>query len=292
MSARRFDVYAPLQDFYWSGNDFDLSPGIKIKRFAQTPDLSGLDNHVSKDEWERATNSDHWLTFQWIDGAVPSPAEVVNLVLLSLWLVKPIRSQIALRFEIGRDAAANEQNRQRLLDRFAWVPGTIDSDTQDSDLRLASSFYASLEALCRTRGRLNNAMILTVAGCWSHGWQTALICYAAAAETILNYATGRGLTRRLGTSYACLVESDATHRDAAFKEFVALYSARSDIVHGRMHDIPQDDRLPTLVRFQNVLRKLWQTVLSSKQITGILEGTDAQREPYLQSVQRGYVAPA
>ncbi|MGH8750853.1 MAG: hypothetical protein ACREUV_04010, partial [Burkholderiales bacterium] len=60
----------------------------------------------------------------------------------------------------------------------------------------------------------------------------------------------------------------------------------------RMHDIPQDDRLPTLVRFQNVLRKLWQTVLSSKQNTGILEGTDAQREPYLQSVQRGYVAPA
>ena len=292
MSARRFDVYAPLQDFYWSGNDFDLSPRIKIKRFAQTPDLSGLDNHVSKDEWERATNSDHWLTFQWIDGAVPSPAEVVNLVLLSLWLVKPIRSQIALRFEIGRDAAANEQNRQRLLDRFAWVPGTIDPDTQDSDLRLASSFYASLEALCRARGRLNNAMILTVAGCWSHGWQTALICYAAAAETILNYATGRGLTRRLGTSYACLVESDATHRDAAFKEFVALYSARSDIVHGRMHDIPKDDRLPTLVRFQNVLRKLWQTVLSSKQLTGILEGTDAHREPYLQSVQRGYVAPA
>lgn len=76
ISTRRFDVYAPLQDFYWPGNDFDLSPGLKIKRITQTPDLSGLENHVSRDEWERATNSDHWLTFEGIDGAVPSPAEV------------------------------------------------------------------------------------------------------------------------------------------------------------------------------------------------------------------------
>ena len=292
MTTRRFDVYAPLQDFYWAGKDFEFSPGLTIKRFDVTPDLSGLDAYVSKSEWERVTNSDHWLTFQWVDGAEPSPAEVINLVLLSLWLVKPIRAQIALRFEIGREDAANAKTMSRLLDRFAWIPGTIDPDITDGDLHLASSFYSSLEPLCRARGRLNNAMVLTVAGCWSHGWQTALICYAAAAETILNYATGRGLTRRLASCYACLVESDATRRDAAFKEFVDLYSARSDIVHGRMHEIAKDDRLPMLVRFQNVLRKLWQTVLSSKQLTETLEGTDVQREPYFQSIQRGYVAPA
>lgn len=291
MNTRRFDIYAPLQNFYWPGQDFELSPGLTIRRFAQTPDLAGLHAQVSKDEWESATNAHHWLTFQWIDGVVPSPAEVVNLVLLSLWLAKPVRSQIALRFQIGREAAAGEQSRQRLLDRFAWVPGTIDPSIEDSDLNSASLFYTAFETLRRAHGRLNNAMVLTVAGCWSHGWQTALICHAAAAETILTYATGRDLTRRLATSYACLVESDAMRRDAAFTEFRTLYSARSDIMHGRMYNIAKDDRLPILVRFQNVLRKLWQTVLSSRKVISILESSDAAREAYFQAVQSGYAAP-
>ena len=289
--TRRFDIYAPLQDFYWPGGDFSFSPGVTVKRFDEPPDLSGLQSFVSKPEWERATDSDHWLTFQWVDGVEPFPFEVINLVLLSLWLVKPIRSQVALRFEIGREDAANEKTMSRLLDRFAWIPGTIDPDIADDDLRRASSYYVALETLCRARGRLNNAMVLTVAGCWSHGWQTALICHAAAAETILTCATGRGLTRRLATSYACLVAPDAPSRDAAFREFVSLYSARSDIVHGRMHNIAKTDTLPTLLRFQNLMRRLWSAVLSSKKLASALELDDAGREAYLTRVQTGYTAP-
>lgn len=177
------------------------------------------------------------------------------------------------------------------MDRFAWIPGTIDPDITDDNLRLASSHYLALEALCEARGRLNNAMVLTVAGCWSHGWQTALICHAAAAETILTYATGRGLTRRLGTSYACLVASDTAGRDAAFKEFVSLYSARSDIVHGRMHNVAKADTLPTLLRFQNLLRRLWSVVLASGPLTAALELDDIGREAYLTPIQSGYTAP-
>jgi hypothetical protein len=288
---RRFDVYAPLQDFYWPGGDFSFSPNLALKRIDDVPDLSGLESSVSKPEWQRATNSDHWLKFQWVDGAEPSPSEVINLVLLSLWLVKPIRSQVALKFEIGREDAANERTLSRLLDRFAWIPGTIDPDIADQDLRLASTYYSALEPLCRARGRLNNALVLTVAGCWSHGWQTALTCHASAAETILTYATGWGLTRRLGTSYACLVESDSPSRDAAFAEFVSLYSARSDVVHGRMHNIAKTDTLPTLLRFQNLMRRLWSAVLTSKHHVSALELDDPGREAYLTEVQSGYTPP-
>ncbi len=162
--TRRFDVYAPLQDFYWPGEDFSFSPSLALKRINDAPDLSGLESNVSKLEWERATNSDHWLTFQWVDGVKPSPSEIINLVLLSLWLVKPIRSQVALKFEIGREDTADEKKMSRLLDRFAWISGTIDPDITDEDLRLASTYYSALEPLCRVRGRLNNAMVLTVAG--------------------------------------------------------------------------------------------------------------------------------
>ena len=289
--TRRFDVFAPLQDFYWPGRHFSFSPSVALNRLEQSPDIRGLEKHVSKPEWNRASTSGHWLMFQWIDGAEPSPSTVVNLVLLSLWLVKPIRSQVALKFEIGKDEAKDEATMSRLLDRFAWIPGTIDPDFTDEDLKLAATYYASLEKLALAKGRLNDAMVLTVAGCWSHGWQTALICHAAAAETILTYATGRGLTRRLGESYACLVESDAHQRDVAFAEFISLYAARSDIVHGRMHRIARTDTLPTLLRFQNVMRRLWSVVLTSANHVSALERDDAGREGYLIQLQSGYVAP-
>lgn len=123
--TRRFDVYAPLQDFYWPGQNQSFGSGVVLKRFDEAPYLSGLEAHVSKPEWERAANSDHWLAFQWVAGTEISAAEVINLFLLSLWLVKPIRSQVALRFEIGRDEAAGEKTMSRLLDRFAWIPGSI-----------------------------------------------------------------------------------------------------------------------------------------------------------------------
>ena len=74
--TRRFDIYAPLEDFRWSGLDFELSPGVTIRRYKQPPDLSGLNTYVSKEEWERAQNTSHWLAFEWVEGALLSPAEV------------------------------------------------------------------------------------------------------------------------------------------------------------------------------------------------------------------------
>lgn len=289
--TRRFDVYVPVQDFPWPGQDQSFGSNVVLKRFDMPPDLSGLETYVSKPEWDRATNSDHWLTFPFGDGEEVSPSEVINLFLLSLWLVKPIRSQVALRFEIGREDAASEKKMSRILDRFSWIPGSIDPDISDEDVQQASRYYAVLERLCRARGRLNNAMVLTVAGCWSHGWQTALICHAAAVETILTYSSRPGLTRRLATSYACIVASETASRDAEFAEFITLYSARSDIVHGRMHNIARTDTLPTLLRFQGLMRRLWSAVLQSKELLAALELDDAGREAHLGKLESGYSAP-
>src|SRR5205823_1273542 len=115
---------------------------------------------------------------------------------------------------------------------FAWVSGATHGDFDDPDLRSAATYCQTLHGLCRARGRLNDALILTATGCWSHRWQAALICYAAAAEALLTYSTAPGITRRLAASYACLVETQTARRDAAYEEFRALYSVRSDIMHG------------------------------------------------------------
>jgi hypothetical protein len=291
MTTRWFEIYAPLQEFSWNGDSLELCRGLWIQRFGQKPDLRGLAATLGEDERDNVCYAQHWLTFRWDEGSDPSPAETVNLVLLALWLVKRTKTYVAFRFQLGQGAAAAEQCRRRLLDRFDWVPGATHEEFGDSDLQSASSHFRVLHSLCCARGRLNNALLLTLAGCWSHRWQVALICHAVAAEALLTYATGPRITRRLATSYACLVERQQLRRDAAFREFHNLYTVRSDIMHGRTHNVSPNDRLPTLARFGDVLRRLWQIVISSQPLITALEGTDAERKAYFLSVQSAYTAP-
>lgn len=285
-----YDIYAPLENFYWPGEEFQLGPDVWIRRLEKVPDLAGFRERLSADEWDRAMRTSHWLQMEWDGVADQQPNGTSNLALLSLWLVKPTKTQITLRFQVER-APGTQTTRSRVLDRFAWVEEPENPDFTNDELASAARFYETLIAIYETRGRLNNALLLTVSGCWSHLWQTALICHAAAAEAILTYSTARGITKRLATSFACLTEVEVPDRNAAYQEFAALYSIRSDIMHGRTHTIPVADRLPTLVRFQTALRTLWREISSSPPLTAILEDTDAHREAHFTALQLGYVPP-
>lgn len=291
MRERRFKLYAPLLDFVWTGDTFAFAPDVDIKRINKPAELAGMHEWLSAPEWDRASNAAHWLVHEHTEGAVPHAGEIENLFLLSLWLVKPTKTQIAHRFKIGLAAAQGENGMSRLLDRFMWIPGSIDFEFSSSELQAAAKLHTTLAQVCAARGRLNNALLLTIGGCWAHDWQVSLICHAAATEALLTYSTGRGITRRLATSFACLSESDSSKRDAAFLEFKALYSNRSDIMHGRTHNVGASERLPTLVRFQTLLRKLWNVVLSVPALISVVEGTDVQREMYFTQIQQGYNPP-
>jgi len=291
MKGRRFRLYAPLLDFAWEGDTFAFAPDLDIKRIKRPSELAGMDEWLSAPEWDRASHAAHWLVHEHTEGAVPHAGEIENLVLLSLWLMKPTKTQIAHRFKVGMAEAEGENGMSRLLDRFMWIPGSIELEFSSSELQSAAKLYATLTQACAARGRLNNALLLTIGGCWAHDWQVSLICHAAAAEALLTYSTGPGITRRLATSFACLTETDSSKRDAAFLELKTLYSNRSDIMHGRTHNVGASDRLPTLVRFQALLRKLWNVVLASPALIHVLEGTDAQREVHLTRIQQGYSPP-
>ena len=58
-----------------------------------------------------------------------------------------------------------------------------------------------------------------------------------------------------------------------------MYGVRSDIMHGRTHNVVLDDRLRMFARFQDMVRRLWRSVLSSPELEA-LEGTDGQRAAY------------
>jgi hypothetical protein len=287
----KFDVYAPLIYFDWQGSSFSLAPGLWLTRFDKKPDLRGLGSKLSEDEQDEVSSASHWLNFTWDEGTEPSPAETMNMALLSLWLVKRTRTHVTFRFELASDPSSGKKRICRVFERFAWVEHTIHDSLDDADLAVATSFYGVVQKLCYARCRLNDALFLTLAGCWAHNWQPALICHAAAAEAILTYSKASGITRRLATAYACLVEAQAPERDRAFREFSDLYSVRSDIMHGRSQNVLQVDRLPMLVRFNDMLRRLWSAVLLSPRLVSVLDGTDAQREGHFLGLQAGYKPP-
>ena len=287
----RFHVYAPLNEFEWEGVDFELGPGLWLRHRSQRLDLRGLDTRLAQDEQDTISSADHWLEFQWEERTAPSPAETVNAVLLAFWLVKLTKTHVAYRFELGCGSASDRNRVCRVLDRFAWVPGPTHAAMDDPDIESAAEHNRSLRDLCRARGRLNDALVLTLTGCCSHKWQAALISHAAAAEAILTYASRRGITRRLSTSYACFIEMKRVDRDRAYREFADLYSARSDIMHGRTHNVAPEDRFPMLARFEAILRRLWRTVLSSPELIQILEGTDEQRQAWFAAREEGYSPP-
>jgi hypothetical protein len=290
-AMKQFEVLAPLQEFNWEGNIYQFSPELRITRLEQRPDLRELDVKLCRQGQDRIWTASHWLRFEWRQGDIPSRAETANLVLLALWLARPTKAHIAFRFELEQATAALDKT-VCLLDRFDWISGATEDNFDDNDLQAAASYYQVMRNLCCTQGRLNNALHFTYNGCVSHQWQVVMICYAAAAEALLTYSTERGITDRLSKAYACLVETEPARRDCAYEEFKYLYSVRSDIMHGRTQNILPKDRLPILGRFQKVLRKLWQVVLSSQESIAALENSDEFRKKLFASLIYGYSPPS
>ena len=262
-----------------------IAPGIDIRRLNGDEDISTFKNFLSSDELLDAQQTPLWLRFEWDESDEFTTSETINLVLLSLWLVKPNRVEAKLKFCIGKDQASGEKSRQRLLDRMQWIALEEAESFSTQDIALASTLFFGLCEVYRRRGRLSNAMILTMTGCWSHYWQAALISHAAAIEAILTYSTEPGITRRLATSFASLVEDTPDGRRTAKEHFIELYNIRSDAMHGRVHNLEEGQRLPSLSSFQGLLRDLWKVILANVQSVEALEGDDAERREFFERLQ-------
>jgi hypothetical protein len=143
-----------------------------------------------------------------------------------------------------------------------------------------------MEEIYIARQRLRNALVLTFRGCVSSDWQSAFICFAAAAESLLTYSSKPGLTKRLGETYAALAgrESQVTS-SAASADFARLYSIRSDIVHGRAYGrVDERQNLDHLRAFSDILRGLWRIVIGSDATRRALEENDQGRETFFKAL--------
>lgn len=280
--------YAPLTDFRWAGKKIELAEGFTIADDVVLPDLGETVKQLSEMEWKEVRDTRHWLTFEIREGS-PGPYALANLVMLALWIANPTQTRFEHSFSASDDG--KRQSTGRNMRRFCYIRDRQFLDFTDELLQRASQLYRELLELYKRDTRLNPSILITLTGCWSNIWTNGLICFAAAVEGLLTYETGAGITRRLATTFACLTKASPADREAAYRHFHSLYNARSDIMHGRAHNIPDEDSLTKLEQWQNVIRSLWAIVCDRPDLRAALEGTDDNRRNFFLPLQAGFVAP-
>lgn len=286
-----YKAFAPLSDFHWDGYSQEFMDGISIVQSSEIPNLDGFYERLSQREIDSLNSITHWLVIEGKDPHGISPSEIANIVLLALWLAKPTRTHITLRFEQQDRPEGSENKLSYYLDRFNFLSNTVHNSFDDTDLSMAAKLLEVMCGLCCSKGRLYDALVMTMCGCFPWHWQVRLICHSAALEALLTYSTKRGITRRICKAYACIVESDTKKRQDEYDNLGKLYNYRSDVMHGRTHNIREEERPKILERLEIALRRLWRTVLLSPCYTKELEGNDNARESLFNSLCAGWDPP-
>ena len=288
---RTYIVHVPLERFRWAGNRFELYSKFHVVRRSQLPDLGGLERRLAADEIRLLLeNTTHWLEFEYQLGSPHSPAELVNLFLLSLWLQVPTKTRVSHRFKVGIAEANGETKLTHLFDRMNYVEGSTQASVSTQDLMSTAQLMETLLGIPK-RGRINDAIILTLQGCWQGRWQAAIMLFASAAEALLTYSTAGGLTKRLAIAYACLTQRSKAMRDSAYVEFRSCYQMRSDVVHGRGSTVPVTVRVAGVGRWGTILRILWLRILSNKTTIDTMGGSDARRAKRVRRAIGQYLPP-
>ncbi len=276
----RLRVWAPLVDFPWTGGDRDLTSDTSIRvasayRGYDSPDF----NHVlAPSDRELCRGVQHWLLLNLPVHHPLSASESMNSFLSALWVVRPTRTHITLRFT---ESPNDSPSVFRVLDRFQWIKGQVRDKIGSDDLDDVKDVLPRLQSVYLDRGRLRNALVLTFRGCVSSEWQPAFICWTAAMESMLTYQRGPGLTDRLAGAYARLVETSGLPTDAVTEKFKTIYDIRSDIVHGRSYDRDQSaQNREDLASCSDMLRRLWRAALATEKTRSVLESDDSARKAF------------
>lgn len=290
----KYKVLAPLSDFNWKGNNFQIADLCAIERLNQPPDLTWCESSLSEADKNDLRYVSHWLSFEQSPKDKLSPGEKITIFLLALWIVHPTRTQVRYRFEFPHKSGNGEISTSiRLLERFEWIKSQAKYQVETAHLQKLQRFVNSLKSIYVAHKRLWNSLVLTFNGWSTIHWQVAFICFSAAAEGILTHEKGPGITKRLAKSFACLTKKNKKQRDAAYRAFYHSYGIRSDILHGSIaySTIRGSANLRELVKFSSLLRNLWKVILSSQAIIDELEKDDAGRKKWFNNIEYGYNPP-
>jgi hypothetical protein len=278
-------AYAPAFDFSMSQDKFEITPYLHILKYDYP--LTKLDESWCLAGYEKEEVK--WSSYCFIlNEKKPKDltySEAINTLLLAFWIFSPTKTHC--KYEFGPDSKFS-----RLMDRFQYNSKDIHKENYDiNDLNIVKKYYSKLIGINRRRGRLLHAYHFTFFGSLTINASVAYALYSSAFEAILTYSEKFGITKRLATSYACLLKKKRKERDVLYRQFLKIYDVRSDIMHGRRKKIKKDYYLVRLKNIIDALRSVWKVILIDNNLIKTLEKGDTFRETFFASNEAGYVPP-
>ncbi|NQU03924.1 MAG: hypothetical protein HQ589_07240 [Syntrophaceae bacterium] len=275
--------YFPLIDFRMDSDDFLISDNLRIDRKPYDLDKAKILLRLSEHDRLSLKRTEFWAIVD--EKGLSSADAYIKTLLLAFHIVGPIRATTFFKFQDYKTVSVFHE-------RFYYNEKDTFIRCGVQELRQTSAFCNELLRIYRRNKRLQTAMVNTYFACVTRQWKVAYICLSAALETMLTYESSPGITKRLAKTYACLTEQTKRKRNGVYRRFISLYGIRSRIIHGKYRGLRNRDRNLTLLsEFSDLLRKLWQTVLSNKEHCRELEKGDDNRKAYFAKLERKYQPP-
>jgi hypothetical protein len=240
------DVWAPLIGFEWSGTERTIGDSTAIRQGSRFTGYtaSEIARFISADEKDECRETRHWLFFKRTAQSPVSAASHMNAFLLSLWMVRPTPTYVAIRFERTPDG---EYHAVRVLDRFQWIRSQVSPGVFDEDLAQTSVLFPRVLDAYVQPSRLRNALVLAFRGCVSKDWQPAALCFGAALATLSRDSISKPIRDRLGP-----------------RNVAAAYRTAESVLEGscRVNGDP-DANLDRLAKLSDVVRTALRSTLTS-----------------------------
>ena len=283
--------YCPLVTFrlnrqtYKKFEDIVITKDIRIILNQDLPSLETLNNFLVQNKIRKYKKVSYWMV---IEKSINEIEEIINILQLAFWIIEPTELQIHFYSNLNY-----EHKGRCLFSRFLYIPKHINykNEYEYQDIEKLKTYYPAMLRLYENN-RIHNSISFNFHGCITNSWEAAYILFSTTFESLLTHKNKWGTTKKLAWAYALLTETENENRQIAFENFRDIYNIRSEILHGESFNDKykkSDVNLEELAKCRDMLRKLWQVILDSKETIEKLKLNDAKRRKYFKKVANGWI---
>jgi len=287
------NYYCPLVGFKlnwkvnFENNRLDINNNIKIISKIVLPELSKLSDCLTSEVISQYENQVHyWL---YLKNDYNEIEEIINIFQLTSWIIKPTEYHINFISNLAKDI--NKRKYKYLLSRFIPIHNHFDYEYNNNDIENLKIYFQIIMNLYK-KNRFKNSIVFNYNGCITKSWEAAYIQFSTTFESLLTHKNKWGTKKKLAWAYAILTETEKKKRQKAFEDFREIYQIRSEILHGESFEDKfgkGEINLERLANCRDMLRKLWQEILASKETKEKLSGSDIARRDYFKNVANGWM---
>lgn len=284
--------YCPLVTFklnrkpYMKFEEIVITKDIKIILNQDLPSLEPLSNFLTRNKIRKFKDVSYWLT---INSEINEIEEIINIVQLALWIIKPTELQI--HFYSNLKQKKYEHKGKYLFSRFIYIYKYINYKFEYQDIDKLKTNLPVMLSLYKKK-RYKNSIVFNYHGCITKSWETAYILLSTTFESLLTHKNKWGVKKKLAWAYAILTEIKIEKRQKAFEDFRDIYKIRSEILHGESYEDKHSNEKynrEMLAKCRDMLRNLWQVILNSEEMIENLSGDDKVRGNYFQKIANGWM---